>query len=328
MSKRVSNGTSNIAGKIVHFTDPDAITDYPHGNIPPDTYAGLYSQFDPNNFDFNANFYDPTDDTILVNMEEPEVPEPTIEEEEEIKRMKDFEIRLDTEGGPDIKFTFDDPLDTEFEKTGQHSGNYRGAPPDQSVIPDVVDAYDGTSGSLENLDQYLHANFNEIYKGMSKPFDTFNKALSSIDVYVKEVFSYTDEIFFLIAHLVAIFASFQVGEVFSVLGDYCNQVKIMLTFHAVYYHLNDDGSKDYRKYIFDRICTADKGENALIRTPEAAFKTVFNNAINLINENLNASNVTRDVAFQSKTQFNCIKKVNITIYAAKKLCTTSRKWIY
>ena len=317
MSKRTSNGTSNIAGKIIHFNDPAAITDYPHDDIPPDTFAGLYSQFDPNNYDFESNFYDPTDDAILINMEEPEVPEPTIEEEEEIKRMKDFEVSLDMEGGPDIKFTFDDPLDKEFEKSGVHQGNYRGTPPPQSVVPDVVDAYDGTEGSLDNLDKYLHENFDEIYKGMSKPFDTFNKALSSIDVYVKDVFSYTDEIFFLIAHLVAIFASFQVGEVFTALGEYCNQVKIMLTFHAVYFHLNDDGSKDYRKYIFDRICTADKGENALIRTPEAAFKTVFNNAINLINENLNASNVTRDVAFQSKTQFNCIKKVNITIYAAK-----------
>ena len=48
-------------------------------------------------------------------------------------------------------------------------------------------------------------------------------------------------------------------------------VKMSLTFHAIFYHINSDGSVDYRTEVYDQMAQNERGQNMVILDASACF---------------------------------------------------------
>ena len=71
-------------------------------------------------------------------------------------------------------------------------------------------------------------------------------------------------------------------------------VKMSLTFHAIFYHINSDGSVDYRTEVYDQMAQNERGQNMVILNGAAGFKLCFNTCVDLYNRCLQCLNPTRD----------------------------------
>ena len=78
---------------------------------------------------------------------------------------------------------------------------------------------------------------------------------------------------------------------------------MVVTFHAIYYHINSDNSVDYRTEVYDRLAQNEKGENMVMVDASSAFKFCFNTCAELYNHCLECLNPTRDPNVQSKAEF-------------------------
>ena len=80
-------------------------------------------------------------------------------------------------------------------------------------------------------------------------------------------------------------------------------VKVSLTFHAIFYHINSDGSVDYRTEVYNQMAQNERGQNMVILDATAGFKLCFNTCVDLYNRCLQCLNPTRDPSVQSKVGF-------------------------
>ena len=94
-------------------------------------------------------------------------------------------------------------------------------------------------------------------------------------------------------------------------------VKMVVTFHAIYYHINSDNSVDYRTEVYDRLAQNEKGENMVMVDASSAFKFCFNTCVELYNHCLECLNPTRDPNVQSKTEFHSVRIINVSLYRYK-----------
>ena len=56
-----------------------------------------------------------------------------------------------------------------------------------------------------------------------------------------------------------------------------------LTFHAIFYHINSDGTVDYRTEVYDQMAQNERGQNMVILNGAAGFKLCFNTCVELYN---------------------------------------------
>ena len=67
-------------------------------------------------------------------------------------------------------------------------------------------------------------------------------------------------------------------------------VKMSLTFHAIFYHINSDGTVDYRIEVHDQMAQNERGQNMVMVDVSTAFKFCFNTCVELYNHCLQCLN--------------------------------------
>ena len=80
-------------------------------------------------------------------------------------------------------------------------------------------------------------------------------------------------------------------------------VKMSLTFHAIFYHINSDGSVDYRTEVYDQLAHNERGQNMVMVDVSTAFRLYFNTCVELYNCCLQCLNPTRDPVCSPRQSF-------------------------
>ena len=89
-------------------------------------------------------------------------------------------------------------------------------------------------------------------------------------------------------------------------------VKMSLTFHAIFYHINSDDSVGYRTEVHDQMAHNERGQNMVILDTTSAFKLCFNTCVELYNHYSECLNPQK-----TKMELHSVRITNLTLYKYK-----------
>lgn len=301
-------------------------------NAPTVGYHLVHGQADPATQFYDANMG--ADHYELVRGIEPYIP-PIVEDESipDAFDPKDGEELVDNGGIPYKRRRVDVPGLLDIEEEGTRDFNFH----DGSVNVDfeVPEVNWGMYQLVNNvgLSHFFRATvsgsnfFTEVYG----PFDGFENRMSTVEFNVNQreyKFDKARSIIPFVAYALAcsaLWAKHHIEEVKPERGPGL-YYKAMVNMHCVFTkeytsnfpngHKERDRApeKEYRRFIFDKMCEADDGTYLQARTDERLFKIVYNSFLQLCYEKLDDNNISRQPDIDSRFFFYALRTVCVTVF--------------
>lgn len=169
------------------------------------------------------------------------------------------------------------------------------------------------------FDNYMYIpDPHNVFPALTGPFDGFGCRMSSGEVNINQ----KDFLFDGVRPIVP-----SIGYAAGVMGMWLKQhieranperryphYKAMVAIHCVFVKYLADGTPEYRRFIFDRMCENEIGRHVRSRSPVRLFKLLYNTTIKLCYEKLDMRNCENVPHMDSKFIFYAIRTIAVTIF--------------